>query len=153
MNHFCLQLNENVIYFLKYNIQVNMTWVCIHISYFYMYDNHIDIKKLLSFLFVKISRANDMTLFGWLPPPVLNFRWRRVSSPLCSFVFERRRRGRAWRTSDRSAAASCRQQMQPDPQIDARAYAPDRILEWTFPPSPGWALHHLSFLWKDMGNR
>lgn len=43
------------------------------------------------------------------------------------------------RTSDMSAAASSLHQIQPDPQIvvrlTERVYAPDRILEWTFPSS------------------
>lgn len=73
--------------------------------------------------------------------------------PAALLRVECRRRGRAWRTSDTSAAASSPHQMQPDPQIDVQAYAPDRILERTFPTSPGRALHHLSSLWKDMGKK
>ena len=46
---------------------------------------------------------------------------------------------RTRRTSDISVAASSLHQIQPDPLIDVRlterAYAPDRILEWTFPSS------------------
>lgn len=49
------------------------------------------------------------------------------------------KRQRTRRTSDISAAASSPHQIQPDPLIDVRlterVYAPDRILEWTFPSS------------------
>lgn len=48
-------------------------------------------------------------------------------------------RERTRRTSDISTTASSLHQIQPDPLIDTRltgrVYAPDRILEWTFPSS------------------
>lgn len=93
-----------------------------------------------------------MTL--WIaPPPILNFPRRRFSSPLLSSVLNAESEGDLGEHQIQYAAASSPHQIQPDPQIDVRAYAPDRILEWTFPPSPGRALHHLSSLWKDMGKR
>lgn len=108
--------------------------------------------KLLLFLFVKILWANDMTLFGLLPAgSSFSLETGLLSAPLLRV--ECRRRGRAWRTSDRSAAASSPHQMQADPQIDVQTYAPDRILERTFPPPPGRPLHHVSSLWKDTGKR
>lgn len=90
-----------------------------------------------------------MTLSGSLPLRFLIFP--EDGSPLVRV--ECGRLGGQRRTSDTSAAASSPHQIQPDPQIDVQAYAPDRILEWTLPPSAGRALHHLSSLWKDMGKR
>lgn len=57
-------------------------------------------------------------------------------------------RGNAWRTSDTRAAASSAQQLQPDPQIDVAALAPDRILAGTLPPGPGQASTTCGKTWK-----